>query len=64
MSEYDIFLNTRMPKKVRLADITMRDRFQHEEIWIPTAAKIYYLHELVFAGVKRLEVPKQLLLRK
>lgn len=57
MSEYDIFkANKRMPKKVKLAEISIRDGIQHEEIWIPTAAKIYYLQELVFAGVKRLEV--------
>jgi hydroxymethylglutaryl-CoA lyase len=45
-----------MPKKVRLGDITVRDGFQHEESWIPTEAKIYYLQELALAGVKRLEV--------
>ena len=57
MSEYDIFkINPRMPKKVKLADITIRDGFQHEESWIPTEAKIYYLQELAFAGVKRMEV--------
>jgi hydroxymethylglutaryl-CoA lyase len=57
MSEYDIFkINSRMPKKVRLADITIRDGYQHEESWIPTEAKIYYLQELAFAGVKRMEV--------
>jgi len=57
MSEYDIFkVNPKMPKKVRLADITARDGFQHEEAWIPTEAKIYYLQELAFAGVKRMEV--------
>jgi len=57
MSEYDVFkVNQRMPKKVRLADIVMRDGFQHEEAWIPSEAKIYYLQELAFAGVKRLEV--------
>jgi hydroxymethylglutaryl-CoA lyase len=56
MSEYNIFrLNPRMPKKVKLADITIRDGIQHEEIWIPTEAKIFYLQELAFAGVKRLE---------
>ena len=56
MSEYDMFkVNPRMPKKVRLADITVRDGFQHEESWIPTEAKIYYLQELALAGVKRLE---------
>jgi hydroxymethylglutaryl-CoA lyase len=57
MSEYDIFkVNPRMPKTVRLADITIRDGLQHEESWIPTEAKIYYLQELAFAGVKRMEV--------
>jgi hydroxymethylglutaryl-CoA lyase len=57
MSEYDIFkANKRMPKKVKLAEISIRDGIQHEEVWIPTAAKIYYLQELAFAGVKRLEV--------
>ena len=57
MTEYDMFkVHPRMPKKVRLADITIRDGFQHEESWIPTDAKIYYLQELAFAGVKRMEV--------
>jgi hydroxymethylglutaryl-CoA lyase len=57
MNEYDIFEDhPRMPKKVTLADITMRDGLQHEEVWIPTEAKIYYLQELAFAGVKRFEV--------
>lgn len=56
MKENDLFvLNKRMPRKVRLADITVRDGFQHEEIWIPTEAKVYYLQELALAGVKRLE---------
>ena len=44
------------PRKVRLGDITVRDGFQHEEVWIPTEAKIYYLQELAFTGVRRLEV--------
>jgi len=57
MSKYDIFrVHPRMPKRVTLADITIRDGFQHEENWIPTEAKIYYLQELAFAGVKRMEV--------
>jgi hydroxymethylglutaryl-CoA lyase len=57
MSEYDIFkVNPHMPKKVTLADITIRDGLQHEENWIPTEAKIYYLQELAFAGVRRMEV--------
>ena len=28
--------NPRMPKKVHIGDITIRDGFQHEEIFIPT----------------------------
>ncbi|MFO7738088.1 MAG: hypothetical protein R6V46_06445 [Desulfatiglandaceae bacterium] len=57
MTEYDIFkVHPRMPKRVRLGDITVRDGFQHEEVWIPTEAKIYYAQELAFAGVKRIEV--------
>ncbi|MBP1741730.1 MAG: hmgL, partial [Deltaproteobacteria bacterium] len=56
MSEHDMFkVNSRMPRKVRLGDICVRDGFQHEESWIPTEAKIYYLQELALAGVKRLE---------
>ena len=30
--------NWNLPKRVELADITVRDGFQHEEKWIPTAA--------------------------
>jgi len=57
MTEHDIHkVNSNMPQKVRLGDITIRDGIQHEEIWIPTEAKIYYLQEMAFAGVKRMEV--------
>lgn len=57
MSEHDIFkTHPRMPKKVRLGDITIRDGLQHEEHWIPTEAKIYYFQELALAGVRRLEI--------
>lgn len=57
MTEHDIFaVHPRMPKKVRLGDITMRDGLQHEEVWVPTEAKIYYLQEMAFAGVRRMEV--------
>ena len=44
------------PKKVRVGDITVRDGFQHEEIWIPTEAKLYYLEELILCGVRNVEV--------
>ncbi|MBN2705001.1 MAG: pyruvate carboxyltransferase [Deltaproteobacteria bacterium] len=57
MSNHDLFdVFKRMPKKVNIGDITVRDGFQHEEQFIPTRAKIFYLHELAFAGVKRMEV--------
>lgn len=57
MSDCDMFSrHPRMPKKVHVGDITVRDGFQHEEIFIPTEAKIYYLQELAFAGVRRIEV--------
>ena len=44
------------PKKVVLADITVRDGFQHEEKFIPTAAKLWVAEQLVLAGFKRIEV--------
>lgn len=46
----------KFPKKVQVNDITVRDGFQHEEIWIPTDAKLFYLEELILCGVKHLEV--------
>lgn len=44
------------PKKVELADITVRDGFQHEEKWIPTSAKLWIAEELILAGYRRLEI--------
>lgn len=44
------------PMKVQVNDITVRDGFQHEEIWIPTEAKLFYLEELILCGIKHLEV--------
>jgi hydroxymethylglutaryl-CoA lyase len=41
---------------VELADITVRDGFQHEEKWIPTAAKLWVLEELILAGYRKVEV--------
>lgn len=45
-----------MPRKVTIGDITVRDGFQHEEKFISTAAKIFYLEELIFAGCRYIEV--------
>ena len=44
------------PKKVVIGDITVRDGFQHEEIFVPTEAKLWVLEELILAGFKHLEV--------
>jgi hydroxymethylglutaryl-CoA lyase len=44
------------PKNVELADITVRDGFQHEEKWIPTPAKLWLAEELILAGYRRIEV--------
>lgn len=57
MPEHDYWkIFPRMSKKVTLGDITVRDGFQHEEKFISTAAKIYYLEELIFAGCRNIEV--------
>lgn len=45
----------RMPKRVSIGDITIRDGFQHEEKFISTAAKIFYGQEMILAGCKELE---------
>ena len=44
------------PKKVSIADISVRDGFQHEEHFIPTKAKLWCLEELILCGFKRIEV--------
>lgn len=44
------------PPKVTLADITVRDGFQHEERFVPTEAKLWVLEELILSGFKRIEV--------
>ena len=57
MTEYDYWkIFPKMPKKVNIGDTTIRDGFQHEEKFISTAAKIFYLEELVFAGCRNIEV--------
>jgi len=57
MTEYDYWkIFPRMPKKVTIGDITVRDGFQHEEKFISTQAKKFYLEELIFAGCRNIEV--------
>ncbi len=57
MTEHDYWnIFPRMPRKVTIGDITVRDGFQHEEKFISTAAKKFYLEELIFAGCRHIEV--------
>ena len=57
MSEHNYWkIFPRMPKKVTISDITIRDGFQHEEKFISTEAKKFYLEELIFAGCRNIEV--------
>lgn len=44
------------PKKVVVGDITVRDGFQHEEIYIPVEAKLWVLEQLILAGFRHLEI--------
>jgi hydroxymethylglutaryl-CoA lyase len=56
-TEYDYWkIFPRMPKKVTIGDITIRDGFQHEEKFISTKAKIFYGQEMILAGCRELEV--------
>jgi hydroxymethylglutaryl-CoA lyase len=56
-TEYDYWkIFPRMPKKVSIGDITIRDGFQHEEKFISTEAKIFYGQEMILAGCRELEV--------
>ena len=57
MTEYDYWkIFPRMPRKVTIGDITIRDGFQHLEKFISTEAKKFYLEELIFAGCRNIEV--------
>jgi hydroxymethylglutaryl-CoA lyase len=44
------------PKKVTIGDITVRDGFQHEEIFIPGDAKVWLAEQLILAGFRHIEV--------
>ena len=57
MTEYDYWkIFPRMPNKVEIADITIRDGLQHEEKFYSTAAKIFYAEEIIFAGARHVEI--------
>lgn len=56
-TEYDLWkIFPRMPKKVMIGDITIRDGFQHCEKFISTKAKIFYGQEMILAGAREIEV--------
>jgi hydroxymethylglutaryl-CoA lyase len=56
-TEYDLWkIFPRMPRKVTIGDITIRDGFQHSEKFVSTEAKIFYGQELILAGCRELEV--------
>jgi len=57
MTEYDFWkVFPRMPEKVTIGDITVRDGFQHLEKFVSTRAKLFYAQELIFAGCRNIEV--------
>jgi len=57
VTEYDLWkVFPRMPRKVTIGDITIRDGFQHLEKWISTAAKIFYAEEMALAGCREIEL--------
>ncbi|MDX9788498.1 MAG: pyruvate carboxyltransferase [Desulfobacterales bacterium] len=57
MTEYDYWkIFPRMPRKVTIADITVRDGFQHLEKFVSTNAKKFYAENLILAGCKHIEV--------
>ena len=57
MTEYDYWkVFPKMPRKVTIGDITIRDGFQHLEKFISTRAKVFYGQELILAGCRELEV--------
>lgn len=41
---------------IDILDVTLRDGLQHEEIFVPTEAKLYIANKLIDAGFKHLEV--------
>lgn len=46
----------KLPEKVYIGDITIRDGFQHEEKYVSLDAKAAYAERLLLAGFKRLEL--------
>ena len=49
-------MKTEFPSRVDVIDVTLRDGIQHEEIFVPTEAKLWIAEKLIDAGFKRFEV--------
>ena len=49
-------MNNTLPKKIAILDVTLRDGLQHEEIFVPTDAKLWIAGKLIDAGFRRFEV--------
>ena len=49
-------VSTILPKEVEVIDVTLRDGFQHEEIFVPTETKLWIAERLIDAGFKRIEI--------
>ena len=47
---------TKLPREIDVIDVTLRDGFQHEEIFVPTEAKLWIAGKLIEAGFKKIEV--------
>ncbi len=57
MTEYDYWeIFPRLPRKVTIGDITVRDGFQHLEKFVSTRAKVFYAQEMIYAGCRDIEV--------
>ncbi len=57
MTEHDYWrIFPRLPRRVVVGDITIRDGFQHEEKFVSTAAKVFYAQEMILAGAREIEI--------
>ena len=45
-----------LPKKLKIMDVTVRDGFQHEEMFVSTDAKLWIVNKLIDAGFTSIEV--------
>jgi len=53
---FDVNLKTLIPKKVDMLELLLRDGLQHESVFVPLQAKLWFADQIIKAGYKRLEV--------